>query len=455
VRRAIREHLRDFLALLFVMLVAIGVGSYVLSNQRFSPPAWVPVIGKDFYTLNARMQTAQAVVPGQGQTVNIAGVKIGDIGKVTLKNGRAVVELKIQPKYRGRIHRDATILLRPKTGLKDEYLSLDPGSRGTMKDGSTIPVRNSLPDVNPDQILASLDTDTQAYLQILIDGGAQAIGSPRKSADLRQTFKRFAPTARDTRTITLELAKRRRNVAHVIHNFQELTNALGGRDSQLAGFIDSSNANFRAIANQDGNLRQALTQLPGTLDQTRRTLGKVNTFAKELGPTLSGLRPAARGLGPSLRATRPFLRETTPIIKNQVRPFTRDVRGPVRTLRSAARDLGVATPRLARTFKVINSFLNLLAYNPRGSEEGYLFWASWVNHNGASLFGLQDANGPLRRSVALTNCNSLDILEQIRATTPNLAAQIELLNLPKREGLCPSNPLLSSTSAAARKGASR
>ena len=29
----------------------------------------------------------QAVVPGQGQTVNIAGVKVGDIGKVELENG--------------------------------------------------------------------------------------------------------------------------------------------------------------------------------------------------------------------------------------------------------------------------------------------------------------------------------------------------------------------------------
>jgi len=32
---AIRKHLRDFLAILFLMVVAAGVGGYILSNQRF------------------------------------------------------------------------------------------------------------------------------------------------------------------------------------------------------------------------------------------------------------------------------------------------------------------------------------------------------------------------------------------------------------------------------------
>ena len=38
-------------------------------------------------------------MPGQGQTVNIAGVKVGDIGSVKLEDGRAVVEMKIRRKY--------------------------------------------------------------------------------------------------------------------------------------------------------------------------------------------------------------------------------------------------------------------------------------------------------------------------------------------------------------------
>ena len=54
----------------------------------------------------------------------------------------------------------------------------------------------------------------------------------------------------------------------------------------------------------------------------------------------------------------------------------------------ALNDLSAATPSLTRVFDVLNYALNELAYNPPGpQEEGYLFWASWANHAGNSIFG--------------------------------------------------------------------
>jgi phospholipid/cholesterol/gamma-HCH transport system substrate-binding protein len=175
VRLAIRRNMRDFIAILFVALLGGAVAFYVLSNQRFNLPAWVPGIGSDFYTVRADLPSAQAVVPGQGQTVNIAGVSVGDIGNVELRDGRAVVELKIEPKY-APIYRDASALLRSKTGLKDMYVALDPGSRsaGELPEGGRVELSSTLPDVNPDEILAELDGDTRAYLQILLNAGGQA-----------------------------------------------------------------------------------------------------------------------------------------------------------------------------------------------------------------------------------------------------------------------------------------
>ena len=54
----------------------------ILSHQRLTLPGWVPLIGQDFYVIKAELATAQAVTPGQGQTVNIAGVKVGEIKSV-------------------------------------------------------------------------------------------------------------------------------------------------------------------------------------------------------------------------------------------------------------------------------------------------------------------------------------------------------------------------------------
>jgi phospholipid/cholesterol/gamma-HCH transport system substrate-binding protein len=443
VRRAVRDNRRAFAALGVMLVLALGVTGYVLSNQRFYLPAWVPLVGTDFYELEAELETGQAVVPGQGQSVNIAGVKVGEVGRVELENGRALVELKIRRKY-APAYQDATVLLRPKTGLKDMALSLDPGTKsaGKLKEGSRIGVASTLPDVNTDELLAQLDGDTRAYLRVLLGAGAEAFAKPdprtgeSAAADLREDLKRLEPTSRDVRLITAALATRRHNVRRVVHNFQQLATEVGSKDRQLAGLVDSANANFQALAAEEGHLRQSVRLLPSTLGQTETTLRKASDLAGELGPTLQHLRPAARSLGPSLRATRPFLRQTTPIIRTQLRPFARDVRPVVRDLRRAAGDLAVAAPRGARALRVVNWLLNELAYNPRGAEEGFLFWLAWANHAGGTLFTAQDAHGPVRRGVVLASCSALTLLQQIAGTTPQLEVLIDLLNPPQPKQVC-------------------
>jgi phospholipid/cholesterol/gamma-HCH transport system substrate-binding protein len=439
VKRAIKNHLRDFIALTVLFLIGIGVSAFILSNQRLYLPSWVPGIGKDFYKVKAEFSTAQAVVPGQGQTVDIAGVQVGDIERVELKNGVAVVSMNIRNKF-APIYRDAHMLLRPKTGLKDMIVELDPGTKakGALREGETIPIENTAPDVNLDEVLSALDSDTRTYLQILVNSGGQAFGKKGYTSDLRETFKRFEPTNRDLAKITGLLSERRRNLSRVIHNFSVLVSELGKRDNQLTQFVGSANANFKALANQDANIRQSLQLLPPTLTTARTTLFKADAFAKELGPTLQALRPTARALGPALVQTRPFLRITTPVIRDQLRPFARDTQPTTRALRIAADNLRGVTPHLTRTFRVLNSLLNTLAFNPNGSEEGYLFWASWANHDAAMIFTTQDAHGPIRRGLVLTSCDSLGLLNQVVAANPPLNTLFQLLNPPQLAAVCPS-----------------
>ena len=95
-RHAISKNLREFIAVIVMVVIALVVGGYILSNQRFYLPAWVPVLGTDFFELKAEFSTAQSVTPGQGQTVDIAGVPVGEIKKVELVDGRAVVTMAIR-----------------------------------------------------------------------------------------------------------------------------------------------------------------------------------------------------------------------------------------------------------------------------------------------------------------------------------------------------------------------
>ena len=113
VRTAIRKHRWDFVAVLGIIVVAVAVGSFILGHQRFYLPKWVPVVGTDFVDYKAEFATAQSVTPGQGQSVNVAGVPVGELSKVELKDGRAVITMKIRRKY-AHVYKDATALLRPR-----------------------------------------------------------------------------------------------------------------------------------------------------------------------------------------------------------------------------------------------------------------------------------------------------------------------------------------------------
>jgi phospholipid/cholesterol/gamma-HCH transport system substrate-binding protein len=427
VRRAIRAHRRDFLAIIALVAIAFAVAAYVLYHQ----PAFT--FGQSYYSVRAAFANSAAVTPGQGQAVTIAGVQVGQVGGVTLVNGRAVVTMNIYKQY-APIYRDATVLLRPRTPLKDMYLALDPGTSeaGAVPAGGLLGSGSTSPTIDLDQILASLDADTRSYLLLLLSGGAQAFQDPAQTVPaLRGTFKRFAPLGRDTRKFATLLSQRSDSLRLAIHNLGRVATALGGVDGQLASLIQSSNTNFAAISSQGANLEAGLALLPGTLTQTDQTLGKVQRFSAQLGPALTQLEPFARALAPALKASRPLFHDTTPVIRDQLRPFSVAVQPVARALQPAATQLSKAVPPLSRSVGVINTLLNTLAYQPRGSEQGYLFWGSWLAHIAASLTDLQDSQGPTVRGIFMATCPALNLLETtIQAGSPSVAPLLDLLNAP-------------------------
>ena len=436
-RHAISKNLREFIAVILMVLIALVVGGYILSNQRFYLPGWVPVIGTDFFELKAQFSTAQSVTPGQGQTVNIAGVPVGEINKVELVDGRAVVTMSIRDKYEHLVKRDATMLLRPKTGLKDMVIEMDPGTPTSPRapEGYTVPVSQTRPDVNLDEILSNLDRDTRDYLRLLVAGGGE--GLKDNGPAFRKAFRRFEPLGRDTAKLTRLLAERRGHLARLVHNLQLLVTEVGTKDTELAELVVSQNAVFEAFANQDANLRETFQLLPQTLRTTNSALAKSDELTTLLTPTLKELRPGVRALDDAQRATQKFGRETIPPIRDQIRPFTREAQPAAKALRPAAANLAKITPQLETTFDVINTLLNALGYNPPGAaEEGYLFWAYWLNHIGASVYSTQDAHGLIRRGIIFTDCIALGALENTRKLDNQLGTLIDLSNFATRAEAC-------------------
>jgi phospholipid/cholesterol/gamma-HCH transport system substrate-binding protein len=424
VKTAIRKHLGDFMAICALFVLALGVTGYILSHERFR----FPFIQAAPFPVKAEFTTAQAVTPGQGQTVRVAGVRVGDIGGVHLENGRAVVRMDIEPKYRKMIHADASAFLRPKTGLKDMFVELDPGTKAAplMQKNGMIALQNTAPDVNQDEILSSLDSDTRSYLQLLLNGLGN--GLKGRSADLRATFKALGPTHQDLARVSKAIAERRHNLARLVHNYGQLTAELADKDHQITNLVSAGNAVLQSFANENQNISSAVAKLPGALNQTQTTLGKVNNMAQVLGPSLESLRPAFRKLNKANKHVLPFVKEAAPITQKEIRPFVITARPYVRqSLEPASINLARAVPDLTTAFHELNRFFNIGAYNPAGKQgisencekhgqcsqaelnrqQGYLYWLAWVVENTNSLFSTSDAEGPFRRAIFNMTCNSI------------------------------------------------
>jgi phospholipid/cholesterol/gamma-HCH transport system substrate-binding protein len=428
-KRAIKDHLGDFVAILALVIGAIVVSAFVLTHERLR----FPLIQSQPIKMNAEFQTAQAFTPGQGQTVRISGVQVGEVGQVQIKNGVAIVEMDIDQKYNHLIHTNATMLARPRTGLQDMFIEVTPGTKNApiAKDGYTFPVSQSQPEVNPDEFLSALSSDTRAYLDLLVNGAGDGLKN-NGGNQLAGVLERFEPTHRDLARLNGAVSQRGLALKHLVNSLQRLNTALASKQSQIVSLVDASSKVFHAFAIENQNVSRAVADLPSTLEQTTVTLGKVQTLANLLAQTNS-LLPAIKAIPGANKAVTNLAIPGAPIIKNQIRPFVITARPVIRNLRAPAHNLAAATPNLTNTFKVLNHFVNMVGYNtePAG-QHNYLWWIAWLNHEVRTLFSIQDANGVFRPIFLESSCSTFsELLSFNQAAAALLAPAIaKTCNLP-------------------------
>ena len=438
-RRIMFRNQVTFVALLGMILLAAATAYYILDQQRVRFP-W-----KDEpFILRAEFSTAQAVLPGQGQTVRVSGVRIGDIESARLRDGRALITMEVDPRFAPLIHADATALLRPKTGLKDMFVELDPGREGEpVPDGFTIPISSTKPDVNTDEVLGMLDADTRAYAQLLVHGAGRGLRG--RGTDLGDALRRLEPTHRDLARVSGAVARRQQNLRSLVGALRRLNGELAGSDDDLARLVTESARVFEAFASEERNVSRSVARFPAALDETAGTLRKVERLAGVLRPAAARLGPALRALDEANHAVTPAAEEGAPILRSEVRPFLRAARPLARDLGPAAPRLAESAPRLERSFVVLNHLFNMLGYNPNGREdaakagreEGYLFWAAWVGHQGVNLFSNADAHGVFRPAALSAPCATFKSLVE---------------NQPETEFLLNLTPILTSSQACGGQG---
>lgn len=400
----LRRYGRSFLVLLALWTVGIAAAVYILLQQRLPNPF------SSFVSVNGTFQSAAGVVPGLGEPVNIAGVKVGQITGTSLENGRAIIHMQIDPtKLPGHdIFRNASATLFPNTPLKDMEININPGTPGAgrLRAGGTIPVGQTTIPTDSDELTAALDADTRTWLTSLITDLSQGVNG--RGEDIKHLLQDLGPTSAQLRQIGDLLAARRHELAQIVHNLGTLTEAVSAKDGQLQTVVRAGSQTVQALASQDQALRASIVALPGTLQTTRQTLADLIPFSNALGPTAGALIPTARELPTTLRHARTLFQSAAILPLSKIPPFVHVVLPLAKQLQPTVANLKQILPPLESSFKVLGAVTNEMAYVPGHGNPGFLYWLAWFVHNGDSFLSIHDANGGNWRLLTSLSCTELD-----------------------------------------------
>ena len=400
--------------LVALMIVGTAVGFWILLQQRLPNPF------QTVYNVSAVFPTVDAVQPGLGEPVQVAGVRVGEITGTSLQNGLGVIHMAIFPSDLPHLYRNATANLIPNSPLKDMEVDMTPGtpSAGLLPSGGTIGVSQTTSPIDSDDLLDSLDADTRQWFAGLVADLGQGLNG--RGQDLRSLLVELGPTATQLREIGDLLAARRHELAALVHNLGVVTQATSVKDAQLQEVVDAGDATVHALASQDVALQQAITRLPGTLDTTRTTLSNLTKLANAVGPTATALIPTARRLPTTLRDAQTLLQGAVLLPLKQIPPFVKVALPLASQLPPLISDLGKATPSLIDSFKVLGAVANEIGYNPGTSNPGFLYWLPWAVHDVNSFLSNQDADGSAWRLLSLLSCSDLTSNGLLNTLLPEL-----------------------------------
>ncbi len=402
--RAIRMALRQYWWAVGVIIgaaaLAAVVGGYILIQQRF------PVPGERAYTFEADFASAQAVTPGQGQQVQVAGVDVGEIAGVRRKNGRALVKVRIKQDRLESVHEGARLTLRPRTGLQDMTVDLEPGNPRAPKidTDAILPAAQTVSQVQIDEILQSLDADSRAYFQQALQATAKGLGSEPDT--LRRALRVATPTLRSTGTVLRTVRERRGAARALVSRLGVLTAELARHQGAIADTVKSASTTLRTVGDRGPELQRALAQLPSTLRTADQALRDTGSFADELRRTSGPLRPALNDVRAALPDVDPLLRELPADLRN-VSTLSSSAVPPLASARRTVDRVIPQLPALRTVGKDGQYLVNEAAYNPPGSDEGYGFNLAWALHNANSILSRQDANGNAYFGQVTLSCNSV------------------------------------------------
>ena len=369
------------------IVLAVGAGGWILSEQNFKPP-W-----SNDMTVNAEFAAVPGVSPGNGQEVRVAGVIVGNIAGAEV-NDRGLSQLKMTLKPGTKIYDNATLVLRPKSALNEMYVTIAPGGPpgARVESGHTFSRANTRRPIQVDEVLGSLDDDARASLTVLLSESDDALASA--PADLGPGLEGADATVTQLGPVVDELDQRRDKLRRLVAAAGGISQAIGHDDERLTSLATELQTTLDAVGDNSGALGTSVDELPEVIKQLQGSTDSVSRLSKELDPTLRDLHGASSTLPTALQKVTKTSRTLDSTLK-AAKPTIREAKPVVADLRPFVGQLQVALPELQRTTARLDPVTaSLVKYLP---DLGAFFV------NTRSVTSLRDGNGGILRGLLEVN----------------------------------------------------
>jgi phospholipid/cholesterol/gamma-HCH transport system substrate-binding protein len=289
------------------------------------------------YRVHLTLDNAGQLV--KGNQVKVGGRPVGLVEEIELDDdARARIEVSIEDEI-APLHEGSVMTLRATSlsGIANRYLALEPGRNDEpeIPDGGEVRAEDGREAVDLDQVLNTLDAQTQRDLQAFVRNSADAFADePTPGAEEQATLvaarqanaglESLNPALSQSAATFRALMRDQEALERFIVRSAEVVEDVSARPEHLDPLVGNALGSVGALARESAALERSLQQLPPTLRKTNSTLVNLRATLTDVRPLVRDARPVAPLLSEAFDELRPFSRDARPVVARTREVIDRD-----------------------------------------------------------------------------------------------------------------------------------